>query len=181
MFLHPTPDHASGIDESLIESCNFRQTLSDPEFATHLMRRILSSDDAERTPWLNALLHEAAHDKSSSIQQTPTERFISRLCDLIHDDPARYRRLSDLPMDRAYSKDHLIRLFKKQCGIPPGEFIIRARISRAKKLLKLPGMSIKQIALDLGYPDPYTFSKQFKSRTDLAPGRFRDRDIRSID
>ena len=174
MHLHPTQNRSSGVSGTLLNAIGFRQTLSDPEFAGHLMRRVLSSRASEQTLWLNALLHEAVRDKISTAQQTPAERFISHLCDLIHDDPARYRRLSDLPMNRVYSKDHLIRLFKKQCGIPPGEFMIRARIDRAKKLLKIPGMEIKLIALDLGYPDPYTFSKQFKSCTGLAPGRFRD-------
>ncbi len=175
LHLHPVDDEQDSLHKTLLNGIHFRQTLRDPSFAVKLMRRIISASGPERDFWVEALLREVARENRSQHETkiSRTEMLIFSLCRQITENPARYRTLADLPPGHAYSRDHLIRLFKKHRGITPGEFMIRTRIDHARQLLKIPGIEIKQIAMDLGYPDPYTFSKQFKSRTGIAPGRFR--------
>lgn len=177
IHLFPSEDAANTIPAKLLEGIRFHQTLSDPSFAVKLMRRIISSSGTGRNTWMQVLLQEVAEDaRTCSHDISPQEKLVESLCRQITENPTRYRTLADLPPLHACSRDHLIRLFKKHCGVTPGEFMIRTRIDHAKQLLKIPGTSVKQVALDLGYPDPYAFSKQFKARTGTAPGRFRTSD-----
>ncbi len=43
----------------------------------------------------------------------------------------------------------------------------------AQKMLADNDLSIKEIALELGYSDAYTFSKQFKKLMGLSPTEFK--------
>lgn len=74
-----------------------------------------------------------------------------------------------------YSLDHFGRIFKKIMGCSPQDFLIKVRIARARQLLVESGMSIKEIAISVGYRSPYFFSRQFKETTGEPPTRFRER------
>lgn len=65
------------------------------------------------------------------------------------------------------------KLFLNHYGISPGNYILNQRIREAQNLLANHDLSIKEIALLLGYTDAYTFSKQFKKNTGHTPSRFR--------
>jgi len=61
------------------------------------------------------------------------------------------------------------RLFKQQTGYTPKEYQIRSRIEYARFLLEDVKESIKSVSIATGYPDPYTFSKQFKMVMGFSP------------
>lgn len=66
-------------------------------------------------------------------------------------------------------------LFREIYGISPGDYRIQVRMEQACALLETTHQSVQQIADHLGYPDAFTFSKQFKQRIGLAPDHFRKR------
>lgn len=63
--------------------------------------------------------------------------------------------------------------FARHVGLSPKEYRIRRVIEGAQELLMDPGLGLKDIAYDLGYPDPHSFSKQFKRVTGQSPSLFR--------
>lgn len=65
------------------------------------------------------------------------------------------------------------KLFTKQYRISPGNYILNRRINAAQKLLSAGNLSVKEISVELGYPDSYTFSKQFKKLTGHTPSEFK--------
>lgn len=65
------------------------------------------------------------------------------------------------------------KLFTKQYRISPGNYILNRRVNTAQKMLSSGKLSIKEIAMELGYPDSYSFSKQFKKLTGHTPTQFR--------
>ncbi|MBD3240946.1 MAG: helix-turn-helix domain-containing protein, partial [Chitinivibrionales bacterium] len=71
------------------------------------------------------------------------------------------------------SVDHFIRLFARYMGVTPAEYKIRARLDKARALLKMTNYSITKIAQRLGYPDIHTFSRQFTKRMGMSPTAFR--------
>tara|TARA_R100000027_G_scaffold52103_2_gene40813 strand:- start:41953 stop:42801 length:849 start_codon:yes stop_codon:yes gene_type:complete len=77
--------------------------------------------------------------------------------------------------DAGLSYSRLRTLFKDLYGISPGDYRIQVRVEYACSLLEETHSPIKTIADQLGYPDPYTFSKQFKQRTNLSPKQWRNR------
>jgi AraC-like DNA-binding protein len=53
------------------------------------------------------------------------------------------------------------------------------RINRARQLLELTAMSIKEIAAEVGYENPFYFSLRFKKQTGTSPRDYRQKQIPS--
>ncbi|HKI69808.1 MAG TPA: helix-turn-helix transcriptional regulator, partial [Verrucomicrobiae bacterium] len=58
-------------------------------------------------------------------------------------------------------------------GCAPIDFFIRLRMQHACKLLDGTALSVKEIAAELGYEDPFYFSRTFKSVNHVAPSEYR--------
>lgn len=69
------------------------------------------------------------------------------------------------------SKSSLTRLFQKELGISPMEYVIRERISRAKELLKMT-KSVKESCFGSGFSDVTYFVRLFKKREGITPGAY---------
>ena len=67
------------------------------------------------------------------------------------------------------------KVFRRRMGMAPGEYRIHRRIDRARELIMQHGLSNRQVAEELGYADPFVFSKQFKRITGESPTAFRRR------
>ena len=61
--------------------------------------------------------------------------------------------------------------FIEQTGIPPGDYRIKKKIKKAQELL-LEGSNVKETAAALGYPDAYSFSRQFKAVAGVSPSHY---------
>jgi len=66
-------------------------------------------------------------------------------------------------------------LFREATGETPMECLTRLRMERACRLLADTDLPIKEIAVQVGYPDPYWFSNAFRSMHAMSPSDFRDR------
>ena len=63
--------------------------------------------------------------------------------------------------------------FKNHTGISPNEYIITQRISEACRLLTQTDYSVRDIAAEVGYEDPYYFSRIFRNKTGVPPLKYR--------
>lgn len=68
------------------------------------------------------------------------------------------------------SVNHFIRMFKAETGETPARFIAGVRMKRAMELMRQSEMNLTGIAMTLGFPDLYSFSKAFKRSTGMTPG-----------
>lgn len=72
-----------------------------------------------------------------------------------------------------YNANYLKKLFKKEIGMSPQQFLINLRLTHAKNLLHnhnhQGGLSVSQIAYHCGYDDPLYFSRAFKARYGHSP------------
>lgn len=73
------------------------------------------------------------------------------------------------------SKDHTIRLFKREMHTTPGAYIIAKKIEQAQLMLVTEKISIKEIAYSLGFDDPAYFNRIFKKQVGLSPLAYRRR------
>jgi transcriptional regulator GlxA family with amidase domain len=64
--------------------------------------------------------------------------------------------------------------FRRHFGISPREMLLRSRMSRARHLLLETGLSIKEIAAEVGYPRQHEFWRAFHKTTGVSPSRWRD-------
>jgi len=71
------------------------------------------------------------------------------------------------------SSKHLIELCKTQTGKTPMKLIQEHVISEAKRLFYHTKMTVKEVAYELNFDTPASFSKYFKSATGHAPAIYR--------
>lgn len=74
-----------------------------------------------------------------------------------------------LGMSEATLRKHV----QRAAGCSPREFIIRARINRAKELLATTDLPMTAVARRVGYADPAYFTRQFSQRAGVPPSNFR--------
>jgi AraC family transcriptional regulator, arabinose operon regulatory protein len=65
-------------------------------------------------------------------------------------------------------------LFREQVGMTPLEFLEVERLERAKRLLELTSMTVQDVASEIGFDNPFYFTRRFKRYTGMAPRDFRN-------
>lgn len=72
---------------------------------------------------------------------------------------------------------YFIRLFKSRLGVPPLQYFLRLKIETAQPLLRETELPIHAIARDLGFSDPFHFSRTFKRFTGRSPSHYREKGL----
>ena len=85
--------------------------------------------------------------------------------------------LEDLAEHLGISKYHLSRLFHTATGFSFREYLSIIRLQEAKKLLADERSSISEIAQKCGFDNGNYFSKVFRSKFGISPGKFRELEI----
>jgi AraC-like DNA-binding protein len=80
---------------------------------------------------------------------------------------ARVARLSGL------STFHFLRVFANVLGVTPHQYLIRARLKHAARLLADEEQAITDIALDVGFADLSNFVRSFRRAAGIPPREFR--------
>ena len=65
--------------------------------------------------------------------------------------------------------------FKNATGFSPKQYFLMLKINRAKELLLRHDERIKNIAENLGFGDPYYFSRLFRKKEGVSPEKYRRR------
>ena len=102
---------------------------------------------------LEDLLTAYFNSDNLAIKGTPTVQFIA---EVLHISP-----------------NYLSRLLKVLTGQSTQQFIHDKLIDLAKEKLSTTDLSVNEIAYELGFEHPQSFSKLFKSKTNLSPLEFR--------
>jgi AraC family transcriptional regulator len=86
---------------------------------------------------------------------------------------------TDISIEQLAQSNHLsqysfIRLFKKQTGSTPYEFLLKIRITKAKILLEQGDITIDQISMMVGFNNENNFIRKFKLLTGTTPLKYRN-------
>ena len=82
-------------------------------------------------------------------------------------------QLAQLAWLARLSVPHFCRRFRQVFHTAPIDWLRRERITHAKRRLVESGDSIKEIAKQVGYHDPFYFSRDFKRYTGNSPSEYR--------
>ncbi|GIP34010.1 AraC family transcriptional regulator [Paenibacillus sp. J2TS4] len=102
-------------------------------------------------------------------QGVPIHPAILHIKNHIDSNPADRLSVQELAALSGLTPKYCSRLFQQLFGLSIKAYQIKARIEYAQYLLEHTDQSIIEISYHLGYPDPFSFSKQFKAVTGTAP------------
>ena len=88
-------------------------------------------------------------------------------------EPESPMSLGEMAREVRLSPSRFCALFRLCLGMPPGEYQRSVRLNAAKVLLLDSDKTIEQIAYQLGFEDPFHFSKSFKKNSGMNPRRYR--------
>ncbi len=77
--------------------------------------------------------------------------------------------VSDVASILGLNYNYFSKLFKKETGTSPMQYINALRIKKAKFLLENSDMQISEISEAVGYDDPFYFSRVFKKEEKISP------------
>ncbi|HYF48201.1 MAG TPA: AraC family transcriptional regulator [Planctomycetota bacterium] len=82
--------------------------------------------------------------------------------------------LDELAKRAGFSAQHLNRVFRRTLGVTPLQYLQQARMEHAAKLLAGGDLTIKAIAAQSGFDDPYYFSRVFHEHFGVSPTEYRN-------
>ena len=85
----------------------------------------------------------------------------------------------DIARNTYITSEHVIRVFKKETGVTPYQYIKKMRLTYAKKLLLLSNLPVSEIAREVGYSSASAFCALFREEFGITPAVFRSMMLRN--
>ena len=81
--------------------------------------------------------------------------------------------VEEMALKHGLSSSYFSSLFRKATGMPPLDYFIHLKLQKACLLLYSSDIKIKKVAEEIGYDDPYYFSRLFKKYMKVSPDQYR--------
>ncbi|MBN1979079.1 MAG: substrate-binding domain-containing protein [Anaerolineae bacterium] len=118
-----------------------------------------------------ATLHRALFDDDAL--PPLTSALVKRAVAYLHQNYTRPLARWEIANAIGASEDYLSRVFHRELGLSPWDYLNRYRVEQAKQLLRRTNNAIGAIASQVGFKDPLYFSRVFRKMTGLSPSAFR--------
>jgi AraC-like DNA-binding protein/ligand-binding sensor protein len=109
--------------------------------------------------------------QEKTLSRTP--RLIQKIKEVLNENYLNPNIVRILVRELRYSDTFLRKIFKKSTGKSFVDYVVEAKINKAKELLEHSALTIQEIADRLGYNTSPSLYKVFKKKTGLAPGEYR--------
>jgi AraC-like DNA-binding protein len=161
------------LDEPVAVSYATAQVEKFQDMFESLHRQHLLNRGPFRTGYCSTIIHHILCDMLFECSDNPDyhtsrDARILKVQQFIADNPMDRSSVAGLARMAGLSEKYFTRLFRQQTGVTPKRYQLNSRLSRARVLLE-HGMSVKETALQMEYPDPFVFSKQFKALLGISP------------
>jgi len=153
------------------------------EGLAHLFKRFMAEADSGipgSRAVLAALGVEICHSLIRAIIKTPVvkspveERVeVGRVIEHIHSNLDEKLIVEGLASIAHLSSSHFARVFRKETGKAPMEYVNELRLERAKKMLLAGDRSITEIAVSCGFGSPSYLSSCFQKEYKMTPSEYR--------
>ena len=123
---------------------------------------------------IHELLAEMVGAAQATAETATGDSAVQRACSLIESAYAESITLDDMAHAAQISPSYLLKLFRKQLGATPYEYLLRYRITRAKELLAETDRRVGDIARAVGFNSESNFSYRFSQMVGQSPRAYRD-------
>ncbi len=160
------------------------RTRTTPVFV--LTGRLLSYEDIKRLDYPQVVAHskEILSDEEtlaglerafagSHLVPQPTSRVVKQALSYIQGHYAHTLSRGEISAAVGVSEDYLSRVFSREMGLSPWEYLNRLRVLQAKRLLANSPESVTWIAAQVGFDDPAYFSRVFQKLEGCSPREYR--------
>lgn len=122
---------------------------------------------------LLALEHQMREDGPQALPRSAAQSRLEQTLAYMIKHAARPLTVPELAARTELSVSHFIRTFRQWTGMTPADYLHHQRIDHAKRLLADVHLSVKEVALRVGYPDPFHFSRVFRKLEGQSPSAYR--------
>lgn len=167
-----------------VKGVNVLDCCVNPERLYDLCKRVLNMPEPTtanviaRTGLLLEFISLAieSHDNSEKhfhkTREYPTDTYVKYAADFIRGNYAT-AKISDVAGYIGIHRSYLTSIFKEKMGISPQEYLIQCKLQKAITFLIETNNPIQEIARQVGYDNPLTFSKTFKNFYGVSPKLYR--------
>lgn len=176
--LSPQDDPIAGV--RLAPQC----AILDPALAS--LMRLMEMDIASGCPGGNLYgeslsialaTHVATRYSTGSIEVMPhnglARAVLVRVLEYIYANLGRDLTITELAAVANMSPHHFSLCFKRSLGVAPHQWVVRARVREAGRLLRTRSMSVAEVALTLGFASQTHFTDVFRRATGTTPHHYR--------
>lgn len=98
---------------------------------------------------------------------------VKAIATYLHDNYNKNISLEQLVRLTNLNRSYIVRLFRKQVGLPPYVYLTQIRVEKAKQLLA-KGEKVADVAIAVGMSDQAHLTRHFKRIVGITPGRYRN-------
>lgn len=146
-----TLDDVKRLEQHALVTLQSKGILTEAEIAAALNRALFSSDTLPQQ----------------------TSALVKRAVAYLHQNYARPLARWEIAEAIGVSEDYLSRVFHRELGLSPWDYVNRYRIYQAQELLRRTSSSIRVIAHQVGFKDQAYFSRVFRNIAGVSPGKYR--------
>lgn len=168
--------------QKILKECGL--SASDPIYQDQsgglLGREMLRLVDSFSRPGANdyTLLGRLYLCLSHMVQKQPVKRsaaqdYVNRALEFIHSNFSYEIGVAEIARAVGLDRTYLYRIFLRQLGQSPKEYLTLFRLRVAAEMLAGSGLSVTEIALSCGFKEVSLFDKQFKSHYGSPPLQYR--------
>ncbi len=121
--------------------------------------------------YTQALLHLV--ERLWTTHANPDDSFVDKVIQHMQNNLSGRMDLRTLADVACVSETHLVHQFTSRVGVSPMRYLQRLRIEKAMTLLSTTSIPAYQIAAQVGFEDPFYFSRAFKRASGYSPRAFR--------
>lgn len=110
-----------------------------------------------------------AHDLDAKHSRGTSLSIINKAIDIIDSNIKNNISVKDISKEINMGYENFRKLFKSNTGLSPKAYMVQRRIDASKVLLLDSNKNISEISNELGYENPFIFSKQFKEIVGVSP------------
>jgi signal transduction histidine kinase/DNA-binding response OmpR family regulator len=142
-----------------------------PAFLLESLRTLLQNRQRQREHFRRELSTDTA---TVAPAQRPDQKFLADLTAIVEANLARPElSVDDVAHSLGLSRVQLYRKVKAVLGTGVSDFIQGLRLTKSRQLLLEDGLTIAEVAYQLGFSSPAYFSTSFRGRYQLSPSEFR--------